>query len=273
MVILLGKCPHLAFKQIFTTYIISGNIFLLLPITILGESGEIVRDYKDDSTNDQSREVDTNNDVPPYYKREGWKVVEDKVTVDGINEQFLYNEVLEDDVGFNHISETYSDHFIKSPKDKYENYRTRPKYQTNKVISQQYGTHQPHNLNDYQSTKPISQDNYISIPDRPLRESASYSDNYNRAPYAKYDEVQSTKYVPSQAPGILLFVIDLLNSAMKSRRPKIINRLDFQNNPTVNLGDRVTIDTVTAVQELMLKFLELGGFITTDLLFQLFWPV
>ena len=78
---------------------------------------------------------------------------------------------------------------------------------------------------------------------------------------------QLTKHVPSQAHGILLFVIDLLNSAWKSRRPNIKkNRLDFKNNTSVNLGDRVTVDTVTAVQELMLRFLEWGAFIATDLL-------
>ena len=71
---------------------------MLLPITILGEFGDIVRD---DSTNDHSKEVDTNDDGHPYYDRERWKVVEDKVTVDGINEQFQYNEVLEDVVGYN----------------------------------------------------------------------------------------------------------------------------------------------------------------------------
>eukprot|EP00090_Calanus_glacialis_P001073 TRINITY_DN10766_c0_g1_i1.p1 TRINITY_DN10766_c0_g1~~TRINITY_DN10766_c0_g1_i1.p1 ORF type:complete len:256 (-),score=43.71 TRINITY_DN10766_c0_g1_i1:370-1137(-) len=250
-----------------------GNIFLLLPITILGEFGDIVRDDKDDSTNDHSREVDTNDGTHPYYDKEGWKVAEDKVTVDGINEQFQYNEVLEDDVGCNHISETYSDHFIRSHKDKYANYRTRPEYRTKEMINQHSAAHYLQDQNDYQDTKPISQDQYTAKPDRPLRESASYSDNYNRAPYAKYNKVQSTKHVPSQAPGILLFVIDLLESALKSRRPKIRNRLDFENNPTVNLGDRVTIDTVTAVQELMLQFLNWGAFIATDLLFQLFWPV
>ena len=36
-------------------------------------------------------------------------MVEDKFTADGISEQFQYNEVLEDDVGFIHISESYRD--------------------------------------------------------------------------------------------------------------------------------------------------------------------
>lgn len=183
------------------------------------------------------------------------------------------DEVFEDDTGFNHISKTYSEHFIKSPKDKYANYRTKPEYQTKEMISHHYLAQQPHNNNDYQYTNLIPQDHLPSKSDRPLRESDSYSDSYNSALYAKYDKVQSTKDVPSQAPGILLFVIDLLDSALKSRRPKIRNRLDFENNPTINIGDRVTIDTVTAVQELMLKFLEWGAFIATDLLFQLFWPV
>ena len=273
MVNLLGKCHRLAFEQIFTSYIISGNIFLLLPITILGEFGDIVSYDKDDSTTEQLRYFDTKSDALPYYDKEGWQVVKDKVTEDDINEQFQYHAVFEDDVGFNHISETFSDNFIRSPKDKYANYRTRPEYHTKEMIRQHYGAYQPHNQNDHQSTKPITQDHYGSKPDRKLRENASYSDNYNRAPYAKYNKVQSPKQVPNQAPGILLFVIDLIDSVLKSRRPKIRNRLDFLNSPTVNLGDRVTIDTVTAIQELMLKFLEWGAFIATDLLFQLFWPV
>ena len=230
MVNLLGKFCLLASEQIFMSYIISGNIFLLLPITILGEFGDIVRYDEDDSTNDKLRDFDNNSDALPHFDKEGWEVMKDKGTLDAVNEQFHYHELFEDDVGFNHISETYSDHFIRSPKDKYGNYRTTPEYQTKEVISQHYGAHQPQNRNDYQSTKAINQDHYKSKPDSPLRESASYSDNYNSAPYAKYDEVQTTKHVPSQAPGILLFVIDLLDSALKSRRPKIRNRLDFQNN-------------------------------------------
>jgi len=78
----------------------------------------------------------------------------------------------------------------------------------------------------------------------------------------------------SQAPGILLFLIDWLDSALRTKKhKKFRKKLDFENYPSINLGSNVSIDTVSAVQELMLKFLEWGAFIATDLLFQLVWPV
>ena len=85
--------------------------------------------------------------------------MEDSVSVDEINEQLQHHEVFEDDVGFNRISETYSEHFIKSPKYKYGNYKTRPEYQTKEMISRHYAAHQPHNQNNYQSTKLITHPN------------------------------------------------------------------------------------------------------------------
>jgi len=89
----------------------------------------------------------------------------------------------------------------------------------------------------------------------------------------KTDATQTGSLRENQASSIILKLIDLLDLALGRRKTrKFRNRLDFEQYPNINFGSNVSIDTVSAVQELMLKFLEWGAFVATDLLFQLVWP-
>ena len=232
--------------------LVSAKLFLLLEILTLVKTEERLHgDLFDEDSGDHSRaRTDSNRDSHHYYDREGWKVVTDNIAINEYEEEVVYQKGLgtEDDDAYNKISsEGYSDYFSKSPKDKYSNYWT---------------------INDYQPTQLESKDHYTYQPHRQFLESANYGDNHYTTPYVKYGHDKSSEQVPSQAPGVILFLIDLLDSALEARRPK--NRTSLDN---VTLGNRVTIDTVTAIQELMLKFLEFFAFVATDLLFQLFWPI
>jgi len=242
-----------------------GNILFLLPMYVLGEYGDVMIA---DEVDDRSERLDSNRGGAPYYDRGGWEVIVDNNNEEETEEQLYDHEFLDDDYYFQNMeSESYSENFIQSPKDKYAAYRTRPEFQNK---SPRYSVIQPY---FQQTPNLISRNHYSSKTNRPFEESVNYSDKQYLAPLKKNDETQSDKNVPSQAPGILLFVINLLDSALQSRKSKIQNRFEFERYPKVTLGERVTIDTVSAVQELMLKFLEWGAFIATDLLFQLFWPV
>ena len=125
---------------------------------------------------------------------------------------------------------------------------------------------------DYYASINIKSDDYSDffLPS-PIDRNAVYR---TKERHTLPDNVSSEdKNVPSQAPGILLAAIDLLDFALNFRKRKISDRLYFDQYPNVTLSDQVSIDTVSAVQELLLKFLEWGAFIATDLLFQIFWPV
>ena len=88
------------------------------------------------------------------------------------------------------------------------------------------------------------------------------------------DATQTGSLRENQASSIILKLLDWLDLGLgKSKKRKLRNRLDFEQYPSINLGNNVDIDTVSAVQELMLKFLEWVAFVATDLLFQLVWPV
>merc|ERR1711915_287721 len=88
------------------------------------------------------------------------------------------------------------------------------------------------------------------------------------------DATQTGSLRKNQASSIILKLLDWLDFGLwRRKKRKLRNRLDFEQYPSINLGNNVDIDTVSAVQELMLKFLEWGAFVATDLLFQLVWPV
>merc|ERR1711915_604545 len=90
----------------------------------------------------------------------------------------------------------------------------------------------------------------------------------------KTDATQTGSLRENQASSIILKLLDRLDLGLGRRKKrKLRNRLDIEQYPSINLGNNVDIDTVSAVQELMLKFLEWGAFVATDLLFQLVWPV
>ena len=101
------------------------------------------------------------------------------------------------------------------------------------------------------------------------------SDTNTKASHRRRTDASQTGSLgENQASSIILKLMDLLDLALGRRKTrKFRNRLDFEQYPSVNLGNNVSIDTVSAVQELMLKFLEWGAFVATDLLFQLVWPV
>lgn len=139
----------------------------------------------------------------------------------------------------------------------------------NRIDESRYDDRTPQ---DYYSSINMNTDDYSDnfLPS-PIDRNAVYR---TKERYIAPDTVSSEdKSGPSQAPGILLAAIDLLDFALNYRRRGISDRLYFDQYPNVTLSDQVSIDTVSAVQELLLKFLEWGAFIATDLLFQIFWPV
>merc|ERR1711915_144367 len=101
------------------------------------------------------------------------------------------------------------------------------------------------------------------------------SDTNSKASHRKKTDANQTgSQRENQASSIILKLMDLLDLALGKRKTrKFRQRLDFEKYPNIDFSSNVSIDTVSAVQELMLKFLEWGAFVTTDLLFQLVWPV
>ena len=75
-----------------------------------------------------------------------------------------------------------------------------------------------------------------------------------------------------------MVIFSAFTEFMKKKLPAKRKRLHSktlnieQNQNIVTVGGRVEIDTVQATQELMLKFLEFGAFVFTDVLFQIMWP-
>ena len=139
----------------------------------------------------------------------------------------------------------------------------------NKIDESRYDDRTPQDYYSSINTKSYDYSDYF-FPS-PIDRNAVYR---TKERYIPPDKVSSEdKNVSSQAPGILLAAIDLLDFALNYKRRGISDRLYFDQYPNVTLSDQVSIDTVSAVQELLLKFLEWGAFIATDLLFQIFWPV
>jgi len=275
-----------------------GNIWLFLQVLILVKAEEMLHTGGD---KDRTDNTIVRRESQQKYDREGWEAV----TNEDMSREDVFYDDNEDYDAHHIISDRFSDYFIKSPKDKFDKYRVRSDYQsTNKFnkdhalhkqlpsedydydydyqpvsrpvytptqwLRQDPDTYQPKSGNNYKPKQYRSQKYDISPPHRQFLESG-HSDNHNIAPSVDYEHDQPSEQVTSQAPGIILFLIDLLDSVLESRKTKIHTRDGNVSN--LNLGNRVTIDTVTAIQEVMLKFLEFGAFVATDLLFQLFWPV
>ena len=114
-------------------------------------------------------------------------------------------------------------------------------------------------------------ENYSRLkPKRTLSSDTNTKASHRR----KIDATQTGSLRENQASSIILNLIDLIDLALGRRKTrKFRNRLDFEQYPSINFGSNVSIDTVSADQELMLKFLEWGAFVATNLLFQLVWPV